>query len=100
MDPSTDVADYFNSDLAKEKRGDVLHVRVPKSLKLRVEQLAKFWTAKARLTVPDAQDVSTGDVVVRLMAVGIEGVWTDAGLPAKPTQAEIDALVRTMKSPS
>lgn len=100
MDPSTDVADYWNSEMAKERRGDVLHVRVPKSLMVRIKQVADFWTKKARIDVPDAKEVSTGDVVVRLMAVGIEGIWTDANLPSKPTQAEIDALIRSMKSPS
>jgi hypothetical protein len=95
-----EMADYFKSDLAKEKRSEMLNVRIPKSLKARLKQLAEFWTERAKLQTRDAQDVTVGDVVVRLLTVGIEGAWTDAGLSGRPSQAEVDELVRTMKSPS
>lgn len=96
-----DVADYFRSDIAKEKRSEMLNVRIPKSLRLQLNQVIDLWTkmAKAKLG-NEAVEVSLGDVVVRLLTVGVEGVFADAGLKSRPTQAEIDELIRSMKSPS
>lgn len=100
MHESTDMADYFQSDLAKEKRGEVLHLRVPKSIKTQLRNVADYWTAKARAQLGrDVSEVTVADVVVRLLTVSIESVWADAGLKARPTQEEIEALIRSTKSP-
>ncbi len=95
------VADYFRSDIAKEKRGEMLNVRIPKSLRTRLNLVISLWEKMAQAEHGnEAVKVSLGDVVVRLLTVGVEGVFADAGLKSWPTQAEIDELIRSLKSPS
>lgn len=97
MDTGTDVADYFKSELAKKRRDDVIHARVPVSLKKRIENLAYYWTEKARISDPEAREISEADVLIRLMDVGLEGAWTDMEMPSDPSRSEIDAKLRELR---
>lgn len=99
--PVAAADDYFARVELKEKRGKALNVRVPVSLKADLEELAEFMTAKDRLSEgKEAIETSVGDVVVRLLKVGIEGAWTQAGLSAKPSKEEIAAKLASLKSPT
>lgn len=103
FDSSPDVMsadDIFKPGDVEERRSGVLNVRIPRSLKTRLEEFAKFQSEKAKLTKRDAAKVTVGDVVVRLLTNGLERAWAQAGLPPTPTKAEVDALIQSMKSPS
>ena len=65
--------DYFKRSELDEKRADTLNVRVPKSLKTQLEELAQFLTDKDRVANKEARGTSVGDVVVRLLKAGVEG---------------------------
>lgn len=93
-----EMADYFQSS-SKERRSEVLHLRIPKRLKEQLKLLAKYWTQRAR-TDSDAGEITTPDVVIRLLTIGLEGAWTEAGLPAEPEKAIVDEAIRSLKSPS
>lgn len=94
------IEDLLKTEAVPERRGQTLNVRVPKSLKENLEQLAEFLTAKQRLLSKDAKEVTAGDVVVRMLKAGIESAWTNAKLPVKPSKADVDALLQSMKSAS
>jgi hypothetical protein len=97
---------WSDSEPGREQRGGILHVRVPVSLKKRIRQLAEFWTERELMQVrsetgnsnASAKATSDGDVVVRLVTNGIEAVWKELGLPAKPSQEQVEALLRRLKS--
>lgn len=77
MDASADMpGPYFKS---QERRTDQLTARVPKRLKDEMIRLARYWTALEREASKDDEiDVTVGDVMVRLLDVGLEGAWEEA----------------------
>lgn len=81
-----------------ELRSSLLTVRAPVSLRARIKALADFLTAKDRLVNRAAPKTTSGDVVVRLVVLGLEGAWKQLGLKAKPTKDEIEAKLRELKS--
>lgn len=84
----------------EERRSALLTVRSPSTLGSRIKDLADYLTKKDRMNNKDARKTTSGDVVVRLLVLGLEGAWTQAGLSPKPDKAEIDAKLRSLKSPS
>lgn len=90
--------DYFKRSELDEKRADTLNVRVPKSLKTQLEELAQFLTDKDRVANKEARGTSVGDVVVRLLKAGVEGAYLQAELPSKPTKQEIAEYLESLKS--
>lgn len=92
------MADWGESEPAKVRRSAILHVRVPVRLKARIQQLRDHWTKKAKRENEDAREASEGDVVVRLMTNALEAVWKEAGLPAEPTDEQVEDLTRSPKS--
>ncbi len=97
---AAEMADYFQA-ASKEKRSEVLHLRIPKRLKGQLKLLADYWTQRSKMASrEDAVEVTVPDVVIRLLAIGLEGAWTEAGLPAEPDAATVAEAIRGMKSPS
>lgn len=64
----------------QEKRSAQLNVRVPKSVQDSLRDLARLWTEmeKARTEEEDSE-VTISDVAVRLLQVGLDGAWAEAG---------------------
>ena len=90
--------DYFKRSELEEKRSEALNVRIPKSVRARLDEVAEFLTLKDRVSNPEAKKTTMGDVVVRLLKVGIEGVYAQVNLPARPTKEEITAFLESLKS--
>lgn len=91
--------DYLDRRVERDElRSSLLTVRAPMSLRDRIKALADFLTQKDRVENKDAPRTTSGDVVVRLIVLGLEGAWKQAGLPAKPTKEEIAAKLRELKS--
>ena len=63
-----------------EQRTAQLNARVTKSIKDGLEDLAKLWThmEKAR-TGDDEVTITVSDVVNRLLAIGLDGAWSEIG---------------------
>lgn len=94
MDTSTEMpGPYYKS---QERRTDQLTARIPKRMKDALQRLAYYWTALERETSGDAEvEVTIGDVVVRLVDVGLEGAWEEAR--EKHDDKAIDAMVREVE---
>lgn len=84
----------------QERRTDQLNVRVTPTMKRSVEGLSRLWThmeqerAKARARLEGKLDskkleeigtisVTTSDVVVRLLGLGLPGAWDEFGAQPK-----------------
>lgn len=96
---ATEMADYFQS-APKERRSDILHLRVPKRLKGQLKLLAHYWTERSRMQSREAEAVTMADVIIRLLVIGLEGAWAEAGLASEPDKVAVDEAIRSMKSPS
>lgn len=67
---------YYKS---QERRTDQVTARIPKRMKDDLQRLAHYWTALEREATKDSDvEVTIGDVVVRLLDVGLEGAWEEA----------------------
>lgn len=82
----------------EEKRTQQLTVRVPKSVKDGIEELARFWTRLSRERTGDPEnEVTISDVTVRLLQVGLSGAWGEVGGrpdSEKEWSARIAALIK------
>lgn len=90
--------DYFKRSELEEKRSEALNVRVSRTLKTQLEEVSDFLTRKDQVFNPDALETSMGDVVVRLLKLGIEGIYAQAKLPSRPTKEEVNAFLASLKS--
>lgn len=96
-----EMADYYKP-LTQERRGDTLNARVPKRLKDQLLLLAAIWTEKERIRQKDKlAEATVGDAVVRLLAVGLQGAWAEAGISVDdvgdPSEAEAEALLKNLR---
>lgn len=98
LDVDISIEELLKTETVQERRGKTLNVRVPRSLKEDLEQLADFLTSVQRLHSRDAKEVTAGDVVVRMLKAGIESAWKNAKLPARPSAADLAAKLDSMKS--
>lgn len=93
MDPTpAEMTEYFLRQ-GKERRAAALNARIPERLKASLELLADYWTKRESVALGDADaEVSLGDVVVRLLSLGVEGAWAEAGLAPYPDKATVEKL--------
>jgi hypothetical protein len=69
----------------QERRSAALNARIPSEMKTSLEALARLWTTVERERSGDSEaEVSVTDVVNRLLAIGLEGAWGEAGMSGPP----------------
>lgn len=67
-----------------------LTVRVPEDVKEHLEGVIQLWRILAKLNHSDPEQVTLTYVVERMLRVGVDGVWAQAG-----AQAGLDGMPRT-----
>lgn len=67
-----------------------LTVRIPEDVKLHLDAVIQLWKVMAQLNHSDPEQVTLTYVVERLLRVGVDGVWAQAG-----AQAGLDGMPRT-----
>lgn len=92
---ANDMSKYWEP---KERRTKDLSARVTKTVYDGVKAVARLWTTVERHRTGDTEYVvSAGDVVNRLLGVGIEGAFAEFGGQVPKTEEEwqkIEATVR------
>lgn len=82
---------YFEPQ-ERRRRTEQITVRIPKPIQEGLERLSRLWTHLERLrTEDDRAEVTVSDVVNRLLEIGLEGAWSEAGFRPK-TDEELDEL--------
>ena len=69
-------SDYWKAP--PEKRVAV-NARLPRSLKLHLEGVQQLWRVMAELEGKDSSTITVTYVIERLLSVGVDGVWAQAG---------------------
>lgn len=82
---------YFEPQ-QRRRRTEQITVRIPKPIQEGLDRLAKLWTHLERLRTEDERaEVTISDVVNRLLEIGLEGAWSEAGFRPK-SEEELDEL--------
>ena len=82
---------YFEPQ-ERRRRTEQITVRIPKPIHEGLERLSKLWTHLERLRTEDpGAEITISDVVNRLLEVGLEGAWSEAGSRPKSDE-ELDEL--------
>ena len=82
---------YFEPQ-QRRRRTEQITVRIPKPIHEGLDRLAKLWTHLERLRTEDERaEVTISDVVNRLLEIGLEGAWSEAGFRPK-SEEELDEL--------
>ncbi len=82
---------YFEPQ-ERRRRTEQITVRIPKPIQEGLDRLSKLWTHLERLRTEDpGAEVTVSDVVNRLLEIGLEGAWSEAGSRPR-NEAELDEL--------
>ncbi len=82
---------YFEPQ-ERRRRTEQITVRIPKPIQESLDKLSKLWTHLERLRTEDpGAEITVSDVVNRLLEIGLEGAWSEAGFRPK-SEAELDEL--------
>jgi hypothetical protein len=89
--------DYF----ATPEKKVALNLRVPESLKEQLKLVTELWKVMAEAKGLDPADIDMTYVCLRLLRVGIDGAWAQAGqlagLDGMPTnEAEMERLKKAI----
>jgi len=88
---------YFEPQ-ERRRRTEQITVRIPKPIQDGLDRLAKLWTHLERLRTEDEKaEVTVSDVVNRLLEVGLDGAWSEAGFRPKTDQELLDLQKRAEK---
>jgi hypothetical protein len=92
MEASVAMPPYYSP----KERTQPLTIRIPESLKRELEEISEIWTAVEE-RAGSGEKVSVNNVIVRLLRVGVDGVWGEFGTKPHPhDEKEKKALVERM----
>lgn len=94
------MADYYRPPSKKV----MVHLRMPEDLRDHLDGIVDLWRAMAVAQGHDPDDIDRTHVVERLLRVGVDGVWAQAGAAAglkgmPTTKEEMERLKASIVAP-